>query len=180
MKKYDVEPKHANRVSALSVSLFDQLKSTHGLGKRERLLLELAALLHEVGNFISASGHHRHSYYIISQSPILGVTDSELQVVANVARYHRKAPPDVSHEAYAELSSKDQERVRILAAILRVADALDHDHRQRVGAVRAKQRGSELRLKVTTRGDVSLDEWSVKDKGDLFEQEFGLKPMVAK
>jgi exopolyphosphatase/guanosine-5'-triphosphate,3'-diphosphate pyrophosphatase len=106
MKKYDVEPKHANRVSALSVSLFDQLKSTHGLGKRERLLLELAALLHEVGNFISASGHHRHSYYIISQSPILGVTDSELQVVANVARYHRKAPPDVSHEAYAELSSK--------------------------------------------------------------------------
>ena len=178
MKKYDVEPRHANRVSALSVSLFDQLKSMHELGKRERLLLELAALLHEVGNFISASGHHRHSYYIISQSPILGVTDSELQVVANVARYHRKAPPDASHEAYAQLSSKDQERVRLLAAILRVADALDHDHRQRVGSVRAKQRGSELRLKVRTKGDVSLDEWSVKDKGDLFEQEFGLKPVV--
>jgi exopolyphosphatase/guanosine-5'-triphosphate,3'-diphosphate pyrophosphatase len=178
MKKYGVEPKHANRVSALAISLFDQLKSMHGLGKRERLLLELAALLHEVGNFISAPGHHRHSYYIISQSPILGVTDSELQIVANVARYHRKAPPDASHEAYAELSSKDQERVRLLAAILRVADALDHDHRQRVGAVRAKQRGSELRLKVRTRGDVSLDEWSVKDKGDLVEQEFGLKPVV--
>ncbi|HET9252898.1 MAG TPA: Ppx/GppA phosphatase family protein [Candidatus Eisenbacteria bacterium] len=178
MKKYDVEPKHANRVSALAISLFDQLKSMHGLGKRDRLLLELAALLHEVGNFISAPGHHRHSYYIISQSPILGVTDSELRVVANVARYHRKAPPDASHEAYAELSSKDQDRVRLLAAILRVADALDHDHRQRVGAVRVKQRGSELRLKVRTKGDVSLDEWSVKDKGDLFEQEFGLKPVV--
>jgi exopolyphosphatase / guanosine-5'-triphosphate,3'-diphosphate pyrophosphatase len=178
MKKYDVEPKHANRVSALAVSLFDQLKSMHGLGKRDRLLLELAALLHEVGNFISASGHHRHSYYIVSQSPILGLTDAELQIVANVARYHRKAPPDTSHEAYAELSTKDQDRVRPLAAILRVADALDHDHRQRVGSVRAKQRGSELKLKVRTRGDVSLDEWSVKDKGDLFEQEFGLKPVV--
>lgn len=178
MKKYDVEPKHANRVAALAVSLFDQLESLHELGKRDRLLLELAALLHEVGNFISASGHHRHSYYIISQSPILGVTENELQVVANVARYHRKAPPDSSHEAYAELSSKDQDRVRLLAAILRVADALDHDHRQRVGTVRAKPRGSELRLKVRTRGDVTLDEWSVKDKGDLFEQEFGLKPVV--
>src|SRR5437773_477157 len=78
LKKYDPEPKHAKRVSALAVSLFDQLKSSHGLGKRDRLLLELAALLHEVGNFIGSSGHHRHSFYIVSQSPILGLSDDEL------------------------------------------------------------------------------------------------------
>jgi exopolyphosphatase/guanosine-5'-triphosphate,3'-diphosphate pyrophosphatase len=140
--------------------------------------MELAALLHEVGNFIGASGHHRHAYYIIAQTPILGLTDEELLVVANVARYHRKAPPDLGHEGYRDLEERDRQRVRVLAAILRVADALDHDHRQRVTSVQAKARGSELRLKVRTRGDVTLDEWSVGDKGDLFKDEFGLKPMV--
>jgi exopolyphosphatase/guanosine-5'-triphosphate,3'-diphosphate pyrophosphatase len=178
LKKYEVDVRHAHRVTAIALSLFDQLKSTHGLGKRDRLLLELAGLLHEVGTFIGTSGHHRHSLYLISQTPILGLSEEEQQIVANVARYHRKAPPDPSHEAYAALSEEDQDCVRSLAAILRVADALDHDHKQRVGTVRAKQRGSELRLRVHTRGDVSLDAWSVKDKGDLFENQFGLKPVV--
>lgn len=178
LRKYDDEPKHARRVSTLAVSLFDQLKPMHGLGKRERLLLELAALLHEVGNFISSTGHHRHSYYIIAQTPILGLSDEEQLIVANVARYHRKAPPDLSHEGYRDLTERDRECVRSLAAMLRVADALDHDHRQQVTAVNAKQRGSDLRLKIRTRGDVALDEWSVGDKGDLFHQEFGLKPVV--
>ena len=131
-----------------------------------------------MGTYIGTSGHHRHSLYLIMQTPILGLSETEQQVVANVARYHRKAPPDASHEAYAALVQKDQERVRSLAAILRVADALDHDHKQRVSAVRAKERGSELRLRVSTRGDVSLDAWSLKDKGDLFENQFGLKPVV--
>ena len=178
LKKYETDPKHALRVSALSVSLFDQLKPMHGLGKRDRLLMELAGLLHEVGNFVGAAGHHRHAYYIIAQTPILGLSDEELLVVANVARYHRKAPPDLSHEGYRDLAEKDRQRVRVLAAILRVADALDHDHRQSVTSVQAKSRGSELRLKVKTRGDVTLDEWSVGDKGDLFRDEFGLKPVV--
>ncbi len=178
LKKYETDPKHALRVSALAVSLFDQLKPMHGLGKRDRLLMELAALLHEVGNFIGAAGHHRHAFYIIAQTPILGLSDEELLVVANVARYHRKAPPDLSHEGYRDLEERDRQRVRVLAGILRVADALDHDHRQRVTAVQAKPRGSELRLKVKTRGDVTLDEWSVGDKGDLFRDEFGLKPVV--
>ena len=180
VKKYDVDLKHANRVSALALSLYDQTKELHGLSKRDRLLLELAALLHEVGNFIGAPGHHRHAYYIISQSPILGLSDAEVEVVANVARYHRKAPPDPSHEAYRALDDRDRDRVRALAAILRVADALDHDHRQRVASIRAKPRGDELRLSLRTRGDVSLDAWSMADKGDLFRAEFGLKPVLAR
>jgi exopolyphosphatase/guanosine-5'-triphosphate,3'-diphosphate pyrophosphatase len=180
VKKYDIDLKHAHRVSALSLSLFDQTKNLHGLSKRDRLLLELAALLHEVGNFIGVAGHHRHAYYIISQTPILGLSDAEVEVVANVARYHRKAPPDPSHEAYRALDDRDRDRVRSLAAILRVADALDHDHRQRVAAVRAKARGDELRLSLQTRGDVTLDAWSVADKGDLFQEEFGLKPVLAR
>jgi exopolyphosphatase/guanosine-5'-triphosphate,3'-diphosphate pyrophosphatase len=142
-------------------------------------LLEIAGLLHEVGNFISASGHHRHAYYIISETPILGLTNEELHIVGCVARYHRKAPPDTSHECYAELAERARDRVRALAAMLRLADALDHDHRQRVVDVRAKKRDSELVLKARTRGDVTLDEWSVGEKGgDLFEEEFGLKPVL--
>jgi exopolyphosphatase/guanosine-5'-triphosphate,3'-diphosphate pyrophosphatase len=177
-KKYDIDMRHANRVGALSLSLFDQTKSMHGMGKRDRFLLEVAALLHEVGNFIGVAGHHRHAQYIIARTPILGLNDVELAVVANVARYHRKAPPDLSHEGYRELEERDRERVRALAAILRVADALDHDHRQRVTAVGAKARGDELRLSLKTRGDVSLDAWSLKDKGDLFRTEFGLNPVL--
>jgi exopolyphosphatase/guanosine-5'-triphosphate,3'-diphosphate pyrophosphatase len=179
MRKYDTDPKHSIHVTALALSLFDQLKSVHGMGKRDRLLLEIAGLLHEVGNFISPNGHHRHAYYIISETPILGLTDEELHVVACAARYHRKAPPDASHECYAELTVKAKERVRGLAAILRLADALDHDHRQRVLNVVAKKKDSELVLKARTRGDVTLDEWSVGEKGgDLFKAEFKLRPVL--
>jgi exopolyphosphatase/guanosine-5'-triphosphate,3'-diphosphate pyrophosphatase len=178
MRKYDVDVKHALRVASLACSLFDQLRPQHGLPKRDRLLLELAARLHEVGQFINSSGHHRHAYYILTETPILGLTDVELAVVGNVARYHRKAPPDLSHECYRDLAVRDRQRVRALAAILRVADGLDHDHRQRVVAVKAKPRGSELRLLLRTRGDVTLDELSVGEKGDLFQEEFGLRPVV--
>jgi len=175
LRKYEADTRHAKHVALLACSLFDQLESLHELGKRDRLLLEIAALLHEVGNFIAASGHHRHAYYIIATTPILGLSDEELEIVANVARYHRKAPPDPSHEAYAELPEKAQERVRALAAILRVADALDHDHRQRVTKVTAKRRGSDLKLKLRASGDVTLDEWSVSQKGDLLRDEFDVK-----
>jgi exopolyphosphatase/guanosine-5'-triphosphate,3'-diphosphate pyrophosphatase len=178
LRKYEADPKHAEQVSRLAVSLFDQLKSLHKLGKRDRLLLELGALLHEVGNFIGAPGHHRHAYYIISETPILGLTDDELHIVANLARYHRKAMPDTDHECYAELSDGDRDRMRSLAALLRVADALDHDHKQKVSAVKAKARDTKLRLKVRARGDVTLDEWSLESKGDLFQKEFGLEPVV--
>jgi exopolyphosphatase/guanosine-5'-triphosphate,3'-diphosphate pyrophosphatase len=178
LKKYEADPKHAEHVSELALSLFDQLKSLHKLGKRDRLLLELGALLHEVGNFIGAPGHHRHAYYIISESPILGLSDEELHIVANVARYHRKAMPDNDHECYAELDEKAQDRVRSMAAILRVADALDHDHKQKVLRIKAKAGDSKLRLKIRSRGDVTLDEWALENKGDLFHEEFGLEPVV--
>jgi len=178
LRKYEADPKHAEHVAELALSLFDQLKSVHELGKRDRLLLELAALLHEVGNFIGAPGHHRHAYYILSETPILGLTDEEQEIVANVARYHRKAMPDADHECYAELEDDAQDRVRALAAILRVADALDHDHKQHVLRVKAKAGDSKLRLKVRARGDVTLDEWALENKGDLFVEEFGLEPVV--
>lgn len=178
MRKYEVDRRHAARVAALALSLFDQLKAIHGLSKRDRFLLELAAMLHEVGQFISQSGHHRHAYYILMGTPLLGLSDSELSVVANVARYHRKAPPDLSHECYHDLTERDRGRVRALAGILRVADALDHDHRQRVTAVVAAPRGSDLKLTLRTRGNVMLDELSVVEKGDLLKSEFGLKPIV--
>ena len=178
MRKYGSDARHPRHVAGLAVSLFDQLKPNHELGRRDRLLLEIAGLLHEIGNFISASGHHRHAYYIISETPILGLSDEELHIVACVARYHRKAPPDMSHPCFAELSERARERVRALAAILRLADALDHDHRQRIVAIAATEHGSELMLQARTRGDVTLDEWSVGQKGDLFKEEFGLEPVL--
>ena len=178
LRKYEADARHAEHVSEIALSLFDQLKGVHGMGKRDRLLLELAALLHEVGNFIGAPGHHRHAFYIITESPILGLSEEELHIVGNVARYHRKALPDTAHECYAELDEKARDRVRSLAAILRVADALDHDHKQHLLAVKAKAGDSKLRLKVRARGDVTLDAWALENKGDLMREEFGLTPVV--
>jgi exopolyphosphatase/guanosine-5'-triphosphate,3'-diphosphate pyrophosphatase len=105
--------------------LFDSLKSEHGLDRRARLLLEVAAILHDIGMFIRNSGHHKHSQYIIANSEIFGLHRDDLEVISNVVRYHRKAPPNSTHIAYIALQREERMLVLKLASLLRVADALD-------------------------------------------------------
>ena len=124
----------------LADRLFDELRDEHGLGARERLLLQVAALLHDVGIYVSLRAHHKHSQYLLAASQIFGLSDEETAVVANIARYHRRALPQKTHLPYVALDREDRIIVNKLAAILRVANALDAEHLQKVRGLRLVRR----------------------------------------
>ncbi len=183
-RKFRYDEAHARHVATLAVGLFDAIRREHGLGERERLLLEAAAILHDVGTFIRTSGHHKHSEYIIQNSEIFGLNRGELTIVANVARYHRKAPPSNAHLDFIALPREDRIVVMKLAAMLRVADALDRGHDQRLKNVTFERREDRLAIRVAASdrsggpGEFSLERLSLAEKGDLFEDVFGLEPML--
>jgi exopolyphosphatase/guanosine-5'-triphosphate,3'-diphosphate pyrophosphatase len=175
-RKYRFDEPHARQVERLALSLFDSLGELCGLDERSRVLLSVAALLHDIGVFVSNRAHHRHSAYLIENSEILGLDQRELHAAATVARLHRKRfAPDAELAALASLH-----RVEIvkLAAILRVADALDRDHHQLVDSVRAEATDGTVVLKLRsrhpTRAALAVIESSVRQKGDLFRDTFGL------
>jgi exopolyphosphatase/guanosine-5'-triphosphate,3'-diphosphate pyrophosphatase len=169
---------HATRVGELSLSLFDQLKVLHGLGEADRRILAAAAVLHDIGAFVSYKRHHRHSLYLIANSELPGFSPREMALVANVARYHRRSEPADDHEEFAALSADEQARVRRLAPLLRMADALDREHQGRVGAVRALVKGKDLQLRLLGRGDLLLEKWALKRKAEFFVREYGFKVKV--
>jgi exopolyphosphatase/guanosine-5'-triphosphate,3'-diphosphate pyrophosphatase len=172
-RKFGFEESHALAVSALALSLFDQLAGLHGLGGRDRRLLQAASMLHDVGNFLSYKGHHKHSLYLISQSELPGFTPREMFVVANIGRYHRKGPPEVRHRGFALLPSADRDRVRKLAAILRVADAMDREHRGKITRIEVREAGRDIEIQAEARGDLLLEAWALKKKSRLFQSVFG-------
>lgn len=169
---------HSHHVSDLALSIFDQTRRMHHMGRSEREFLEAAALLHEIGLYLSHAQHHRHSYYLIKNSDLIGFTENEKEIIANVARYHRKSHPKYKHENFGNLSSDDQEVIRRLAAILRIADGLDRSHGSRVSALRCKRRGKKLvvELKPAHRGNLELELWGAERKNELFEEVFNVKP----
>jgi exopolyphosphatase/guanosine-5'-triphosphate,3'-diphosphate pyrophosphatase len=172
----DDDPEHSERSAHLALELFDQLRPWHGLDDRAREYLEAAALLCNVGLFISHSGHHKHSYYVIRNSEHLtGFTDGEIEVIAQVARYHRKSPPKAKHEAYAALDEADQQVVRTLAGILRVAIGLDRAHRGSVEALRCREDGDRLVIEVepTAGADTEVEMWSADERKGLLAEVLG-------
>ena len=173
-RRFDFEAAHGAQVGRLAVSLFDQLAVLHGLDERDRRILLAAAVLHDIGIYISYKGHHRHSLYILQHSEIADFSSREMLMVANVARYHRKGPPSDDHADYLRLSEDERDRVSMLSAVLRLADALDREHRQRVSDVSADFRGAELILNVHGSGDLALERWALARKADLFRDLFGL------
>lgn len=173
-ERYQHDAAHAEHVTRLALDLFDQLADLHGLEGTERRMLAVAALLHDVGQFVSYRRHHKHSYYLISHAELPGFTPAQIGLVALVARYHRRAEPKDEHEGYAELSKSGREVVDRLAAILRVADALDREHEQQVTGVRAELDGKKLDLHVAGSGDLLPERWAVKRKAEMMEKVFDL------
>ena len=171
-QKYQYQQQHSESVARLALELFDQTRELHRLDDDYRLLLELGATLHDVGQYISYDGHHRHSAYLIMASPIVGLREREQQVVAAIARYHRKAPPKMDHLEYARLDPADRQPVTALAAILRIADALDRQHASLVKNVKVDLRDKKVAISVSGNGDMVLERWAAKKKGKLFEDFF--------
>lgn len=174
--RYHFDEAHGQLVARLATQLFDDMQPLHAFGERDRLLLRAAALLHDIGDFVRYDGHHKHTYYLILNSDIIGLSPEERAIVANTARYHRKSLPDPSHPNFRELEKDARGKVRGLAAILRIADALDREHLGKVEGVRATiDKGKRrLLLKVTGKEDRELEEWTVKAKSELLREVFDL------
>ncbi len=174
-KNCGVDLPHTRQVSRIAGSLWQQLAGPLKLKSDDRELIESAALIANVGYLINFDGHHKHSYHLIVNSELPGFERRQLQILANVARYHRGTRPKKRHENFSELSLEDQKRVCELAAILRLALALDRTHQQHVGEVRARVRDDVVRIVVQSEGDANVDLWAAERKVDLFEKVFGRK-----
>jgi exopolyphosphatase/guanosine-5'-triphosphate,3'-diphosphate pyrophosphatase len=174
-RKYHFDQDHSLQVAKLSLRLFDQLRSLHGLGAADRRILQAAALLHDIGQFVSFKGHHKHSLYLISNTELPNFSHHDMQLVANVARYHRKAHPADHHHDFTALSENERVRVTRLASLLRIADALDREHVQRVTDLTAKVTDTELTLWLDGTAGLLMEGWSLKKKANLFHKVFGRK-----
>jgi exopolyphosphatase/guanosine-5'-triphosphate,3'-diphosphate pyrophosphatase len=175
--RYRFDREHGRQVLELSTKLFEQLREEHGLGDAERLLLQVAALLHDVGVYVSLRAHHKHSQYVLGASQIFGLSNDETAIVANIARYHRRGLPQKSHLPFIALDRTDRLIVNKLAAILRVANALDAEHAQKVKDVRLVRDGRSWTLVIEGPGDLTMEQLAATARADLFAQVFG-RPLV--
>jgi exopolyphosphatase/guanosine-5'-triphosphate,3'-diphosphate pyrophosphatase len=157
-------------VARLALSIFDQTRRLHRLDDGDAELLEYAALLHDIGFYISPHRHHRHTAYLIRSHAMTGFSAAEVQIMALVARHHRKVEPRRGRGPMKALSKSDTRRVRYLAAILRIADALDRTHVRLVRAVRCSISARTIDVRVDADGDPELELWAARRKGDLFEE----------
>jgi exopolyphosphatase/guanosine-5'-triphosphate,3'-diphosphate pyrophosphatase len=166
---------HSEHVAGLTMQLYDELRPMHGMGPGARELIEYAALLHDIGWHIARDDHHKHSMYLILHGNLQGFSESEIRVIANIARYHRKSTPKRKHSAYGALSAKDRQVVDVGAALLRVADGLDRSQSQVVTGVRVRAEDGKLMVRVGAKGDAELELWGAKRKAGWFEQVLGKK-----
>jgi exopolyphosphatase/guanosine-5'-triphosphate,3'-diphosphate pyrophosphatase len=171
-RRCNFDEKHALHVAALALQLFDSLARLHRLTATERELLEFAAILHDIGWHIGHSGHHKHSAYLIKNGDLENFSPHELDLLANIARYHRKSPPKKSHAGYMALDPQSRTIVRKLAALLRIADGLDRGHYANVTSLTTVARPSAVCIRVTALNDPALELWAARHKTDLFEQTF--------
>jgi exopolyphosphatase/guanosine-5'-triphosphate,3'-diphosphate pyrophosphatase len=164
---------HSKRVAHLALNLFDGTEAVHGLGAREREWLEYAALLHDIGNHISYERHHRHSYYLIKNGDLRGFDPDEIEVMALIARYHRRAAPARADDGYRTLSKTLRRTVRVLAAFLRLAETLDRSRNGVVRKVTVQTRADALRIDVYAVGDAELEVWAARRQQLPLEQALG-------
>ncbi len=170
---YRVDKAHGQQIRRLTMMLFDQLQALHGLTRHDRLLLKVAAILHEVGSYINPKKHHHHSQYIILNSEIFGLSRADVEVVGLLARYHRHGAPTIAEPTYALLNQGDRLRVQKLAALLRVAEAMERAHSRRIRSFTVRQNGRRLELLVPDVADLTLENLALRTKGALFSDIFG-------
>ncbi len=151
---------HAQQVARLAINIFDQTRSVHGLTDKEREWLEYGALLHDVGVHISYERHHRHSYYLIKNGDLRGFDPQEIEVIALIARYHRQATPKKSHEGYGDLEGPLRKTVKMLSAMVRLAEGLDRSHAQALAGVDLYPRGDDYLARLRATGDAELELWA--------------------
>src|ERR1044072_1855021 len=173
-RRFGYEETHAQHVEKLAERIFDYLlrSGSANLDRHHRTLLSAAALLHDVGYHIAHEAHHKHALYLIKHSELTGFSEAERDVIANVARYHRGSEPKERHEFYAVLNQANRETVNKLAAILRIADALDRRHDSRVSDLRCSRNGRVVQIEMQSVGNCDREIAAAEQKCALFEQMF--------
>jgi exopolyphosphatase/guanosine-5'-triphosphate,3'-diphosphate pyrophosphatase len=176
--RYRFDREHAEQVTRLSLSLFDQLAGPLHLDPDDRTLLQTAAMLHDVGYYVAYDRHHKHSYHLILHANLPSFTRREMSMAASIARYHTKSLPKRTHESWAALDPPDRLRVRSLAALLRIADGLDRGRGARIERVEVADDGIITRLTVFSSQGLTAELYGVEKKKDLFEEVFGRAVVV--
>ncbi len=172
-RRFDFSEQHSEHVTKLALALFDDLAPLHQLPASARPWLEVAALLHDVGNAVNYQRHHKHSQYLIQNADLPGLSDRERMVVGCIARFHRRSAPSLTHEGMAGLTPQEARVVRKCATLLRVADSLDRSHRQPVTKVEGAVIGSKAVVKLTSRTPIDLELWDAGHELALFRDVFG-------
>lgn len=174
-EKYQFDAEHAKLVAHHAGRLFDQSQALHNLDEENKLLLEIGALLHDIGHFINTVDHNKHGYYILKASPLIGLPEDQQNIVANIMLYHRKSTPSVDDESFRALTPKERLVVLKLSALMRLADGLDMSHTGRVKDIQLEQKKNTWKLKLQGKGDLMLERWTLEKRQRLFQDVFGVK-----
>jgi exopolyphosphatase / guanosine-5'-triphosphate,3'-diphosphate pyrophosphatase len=171
-RRSDWHKTHSQQVAKITLKFFDELRALHGLSAAERELIEYGALLHDIGWHIGRDGHHKHSMYLILHGDLKNFSDDEIKVIANIARYHRKAPPAGRHENYVALPARFRRVVDIGAALLRMADGLDRSHCGVIQELRCRIGKKKVKCLLNAKSDAELEIWGARRKMEWFEKVF--------
>lgn len=177
-KRYKADLNHARDVKRKSEIIFDSMKDIHGLGERERFLLKISAILHDIGKFINIVNHYTNSYKIIMSSDIIGISKKEMEIIANIAGYHSVVTPNMSHKNYRALNEKDRVKTSKLIAIIRIADSLDRSHKQKIKISNITLEDKVLTIEAKIKEEASLEEWTFKRKSEFFKEVFGINTVI--
>jgi len=170
---------HSNQVASLSLSILDAVATRYAIQKSDRKILEAAAILHDSGYFIAYKSHHKHSYHLIRHSELFGFTPREREIIAQIARYHRKSLPKQKHESFGALHPADQRKVLQLGGILRLADGLDRRRNSAVEKIVCSVKGKKFHLQLTGSEDLSVERYGASAKKDLFEKAFSMAVVLS-
>ena len=177
-RKFHYDEPHANQVAKLACSMFEQLESLHRLEPRFCEILQWAALLHEIGLYISTQSYHKHSLYLIRNSEFFGLRALDVELVGLVARYHRRATPQPNHDGYSSLNRDLRVSVSKMASLLRVAKALDATRFQRIHRIECSVTGKQLVIRTDKPMELSLEQLELNRTSSMFEDIFGLRVIL--
>jgi len=171
-RRYGVDILHARKVAELAHRLFEALQPVHRLAPAFGKLLEASAYLHDIGHYVSATAHHKHSYYLVAHSDMPGFTDSERQMIALLCRYHRKSMPAQRHTPFQSFDADSRRAITLLTPLLRIADSLDRSHDQRVDGIDVQLKNGGMTLALEASADPDLEVWAVERVADAFRETY--------
>ncbi|WP_026884561.1 HD domain-containing protein [Clostridium akagii] len=177
-EKYSIDKEHAQIVKRLALKIFDCTKKVHRLGNEERLLLEISAILHDIGKFVNLNEHGYFCYSLIHNEEILGLSDKNLNIVANIVRYHDEEIPTAAHENYKRLTYSDKLTVSKLASILKLSEALNISKKDKFKEFDIRMDDKKVYFTVEAYNDITLEIWSFDNKAEFFEEVMGIKPVM--